>query len=678
MQAKTHEWHALLTAWLLMVLCQAYLQVNPMPNVWFVALAVVVAVGTALLGRLLPRWRGLWFAIDVVGLAVIWPLVIAAKNRGNAWQSLLKALPQFGQTHGVDVPLILTSALLLMLIGLLAMIGVYWHQPIWAWVVVVAYVLLVHVVNGNELLIPVVQLLVLAAIFAFGSWQAVGLRIVVIAAVVGLAFVGLTQLTPPLAQATVGIRTWLNTHGVYDRISQIKAGPSRTGFSENDENLGGPVFDDNTAVYTVTSPTPQYLRVEAKTDYTGRGWTTSQPTREDFGGTVTDRELKDASDAAYQPTTKMTITAATTTRVLGLPNGAITVTATTPQARHMYYDGNTARLYPEVPLKQLELQVRAKKPSATALRSVTGVATDPAWTQVPKTLPVRVRQLAQRVTRGATTDYDRAKAIEQYLSQTPTLTYSKTDTPKLPRGRDYVDYFLFTSHIGYCDNFSSAMVMMLRSIGVPARWAKGFNQGTKTGTDQYTITNANAHSWPEVYFGPQYGWVDFEPTPGFAASTSTNTPVASSSQSSAASQSSSSSSSSSASSKSAVTKTTTKPQHVSGDYRWVLVVVGLVLVVALTITRRRLVALLTLIGLNATNFPKRYRLLLWSLRGVVKRQSSQPLSAYAREVDAKLGLPGSFAEVTAAYEASEFGGRGQLPKDAFVRVVQAVAWHRKR
>lgn len=83
-----------------------------------------------------------------------------------------------------------------------------------------------------------------------------------------------------------------------------------------------------------------------------------------------------------------------------------------------------------------------------------------------------------------------------------------------------MDYFLFDSKVGYCDNFSTSMVVLLRTLGIPARWTKGFTNGLRTGTDnqgneEYSILNSHAHSWPEVYF-PGFGWLPFEPTPSFA------------------------------------------------------------------------------------------------------------------------------------------------------------------
>ena len=88
-----------------------------------------------------------------------------------------------------------------------------------------------------------------------------------------------------------------------------------------------------------------------------------------------------------------------------------------------------------------------------------------------------------------------------------------------PPGADAVDYFLNDVKEGYCDYYASAMVVMLRSVGIPARFAVGYTPGKEApqqaqdedGLIQYRVQENNAHAWPEVFF-PSYGWVQFEPT----------------------------------------------------------------------------------------------------------------------------------------------------------------------
>jgi hypothetical protein len=130
-----------------------------------------------------------------------------------------------------------------------------------------------------------------------------------------------------------------------------------------------------------------------------------------------------------------------------------------------------------------------------------------------------VRDLANTITQGKENWYDKAKAVEDYFDL-PEFVYDQTNVAIPEEGDDYVDQFLFETKSGYCDNFSTSMVVLMRSIGIPTRWVKGYTEGESKGTTEsgyrlYEITNNNAHSWVEVYF-PDIGWVPFEPTKGFS------------------------------------------------------------------------------------------------------------------------------------------------------------------
>ncbi|MBI2853967.1 MAG: hypothetical protein HYX87_03485 [Chloroflexi bacterium] len=138
----------------------------------------------------------------------------------------------------------------------------------------------------------------------------------------------------------------------------------------------------------------------------------------------------------------------------------------------------------------------------------------PGWVvdrylQLPSMLPQRVRDLAVEITRVVSTPYDKAVAIETYLRKN--IPYSLMIDPP-PYNRDAVDYFLFDARKGYCDYFASAMAVMLRATGVPARVASGYAPGEQTKDGTFLVRDRNAHSWPQVYF-PGHGWVEFEPTP---------------------------------------------------------------------------------------------------------------------------------------------------------------------
>lgn len=134
------------------------------------------------------------------------------------------------------------------------------------------------------------------------------------------------------------------------------------------------------------------------------------------------------------------------------------------------------------------------------------------YTQLPESLPQRVHDLAQEVAGDVDNPYDQARALEQFLRQYP---YS-LEVAATPLGLDPVDYFLFDLQSGYCDYYASAMVVMARSLGLPARVAVGFLSQPPDDYGMQTIRQSNGHSWAEVYFA-DYGWVEFEPTAGFAS-----------------------------------------------------------------------------------------------------------------------------------------------------------------
>jgi transglutaminase-like putative cysteine protease len=131
------------------------------------------------------------------------------------------------------------------------------------------------------------------------------------------------------------------------------------------------------------------------------------------------------------------------------------------------------------------------------------------YLQLPKILPQRVHALARDLTAALPTPYDRAVAIQEYLRREMQYTLA-VDAP--PYEEDVVDYFLFTSKEGFCDYYATAMVVLARSAGIPARIAFGYASGTfDPAQGKYTVLDSDAHAWPELYF-PGIGWVEFEPT----------------------------------------------------------------------------------------------------------------------------------------------------------------------
>ena len=138
----------------------------------------------------------------------------------------------------------------------------------------------------------------------------------------------------------------------------------------------------------------------------------------------------------------------------------------------------------------------------------------PAWVtdrylQTGDTVTDRTLQLTQEIVGDETNPYQQSVLIEQWLRTN--ITYDETvDAP--PGDQDLVDYVLFDHRYGYCEHYSAAMVVMLRSLGIPARVAVGYSPGTwDDATGSFKYLQRNAHAWVEVYF-PGYGWIPFEPT----------------------------------------------------------------------------------------------------------------------------------------------------------------------
>lgn len=153
---------------------------------------------------------------------------------------------------------------------------------------------------------------------------------------------------------------------------------------------------------------------------------------------------------------------------------------------------------------------RIQSPSVEQLRAAGSnyPASLRPYLELPDGLPVRVLDLALNLTADQPTPYDRAALLEAYLRQFP---YSR-EVPAPPAGRDAVDYFLFDLKTGYCDYYASALVVMARAAGLPARLVLGYSEGIYDPVKEaFVVRAANAHAWAEIYF-PNIGWVEFEPT----------------------------------------------------------------------------------------------------------------------------------------------------------------------
>ncbi len=327
---------------------------------------------------------------------------------------------------------------------------------------------------------------------------------------------------------------------------------SRSGYSRQDDSLGGGFQFDYSTVMEVTTNRRSYWRGETKAFYSGDGWSKSDAERREPSviGLALDQPLPleggptEGSDRIkVTQTVKMVredpypvlFAAAPIERLMAVEYGE---EDTLPPNRMSWHASSWELRWPEV-------QSSAPYPSAYTIISSLPVLDEPGlrqaaaslgssqqnrmYVQLPAELPQRVTELAVQITAAADNPYDKMKALETYLKN----NFVYTNTPDLSRRKssDFVDAFLFEVLEGYCDYYSSALAVMGRTIGIPTRWVKGYAPGVlpldqlmvypseemavnPDGAGTYTVRNADAHSWVEAYF-EGYGWIPFEPTAGF-------------------------------------------------------------------------------------------------------------------------------------------------------------------
>ncbi|MEO2077099.1 MAG: transglutaminaseTgpA domain-containing protein [Bacillus sp. (in: firmicutes)] len=315
-------------------------------------------------------------------------------------------------------------------------------------------------------------------------------------------------------------------------------GIHRIGYGTDDSALGGPFIGDNNPVFQYQGNGKTYWKMETKDMYTGKGWLAS-------GSTPIEFRQEDLVPVFSYPSTVETIKESVSVRAhvnysynyIMYPAGIKKVVKIQPvdqDGNKFFVDTTNERISffkndnrPAVPQVFTLSYEKPKYKAADLLETTSFNPNDmnpefyKKYTQVPETLPGRVKELAEDITKDKSNWFEKAKAVESYFGNTD-FTYDQKNVAVPGAKDDYVDQFLFETKKGYCDNYSSSMAIMLRSIGIPTRWVKGFTGGDflqysdeDSGEQVYAVSNNNAHSWVEVYF-PNQGWVPFEPTKGFS------------------------------------------------------------------------------------------------------------------------------------------------------------------
>lgn len=317
---------------------------------------------------------------------------------------------------------------------------------------------------------------------------------------------------------------------------------SRSGYSREDGELGGGFRFDFSEVMTVTTSRRSYWRGETKSLYTGQGWQDSDAelTERAVSGILSEQTLPSFVDRSEAGTERISQTVTilredpypvlfgapairSITTINGVPEMPRAL-AWLPDSGELRWPQSDRTPYPDTYIVNSEQLVLDEELLRSAPEPEAGFAA--AYTQLPE-LPERLHTLAAELTSEADNAYDKVKAIELYLKDS--FAYTNTPDTSKRKSDDFVDSFLFEVREGYCDYFSTAMTVLTRANGIPARWVKGYAPGVLPAEffsgipdemfdpnmgGTYTVRNADAHSWVEVYF-EGIGWVPFEPTPGF-------------------------------------------------------------------------------------------------------------------------------------------------------------------
>lgn len=286
-------------------------------------------------------------------------------------------------------------------------------------------------------------------------------------------------------------------------------------------SLGGERKVENTPIFTVRTLAGRYWRAVAFDTYDGRQWLNTIDKETPFDA---DANLPVPSwQMRTMITQTITLLAPTGNVIFGtqdirrvnVPINALAQSspadsAIAPQAQEITY----ARA--QSTLDGGDSYTVVSEITKVTKRAMEGAGTDypqiitDKYLQLPENFSERVAATAISVTVGAETPYDKAKAVETYLR---TFKYNDAIPAPAP-DQDPIEYFLYDVKEGYCDYYATAMVLMLRKLGIPSRAVSGYAEGIfDEESGVYFVTDKDAHTWVEVFF-PTLGWVEFEPTAG--------------------------------------------------------------------------------------------------------------------------------------------------------------------
>ena len=254
--------------------------------------------------------------------------------------------------------------------------------------------------------------------------------------------------------------------------------------------------------FVVESTDASYWRTGAYDTYTGSGWRQTEAANHDGDPFAVDGLVN--RTVSYQVQLNRTASALPTVwrpQSVQTDSGFAVTAQRAIRTDAPLSPGDTYSARSAVPPRDPSILATAGRDYPPAIRE--------QYTQLPGPSSVRLGSFTERLTADAETPYETAVQVEQWLEANKSYSLNVSR----PEGDSVASDFVFEMDAGYCEYYATAMVAMLRSQDIPARYVVGYSTGQRTGESTYTVRGMNAHAWVEVYF-PDVGWVTFDPTPG--------------------------------------------------------------------------------------------------------------------------------------------------------------------
>jgi hypothetical protein len=331
----------------------------------------------------------------------------------------------------------------------------------------------------------------------------------------------------PLKDAAEYIRNLIEDYLLFNEY-RASFSLQTEGYQPLDERLGGPAQPEDHSVMEVRTSRTVLLRAKTYDDYTGLNWYDTLSARRYLAASSRFQTLREDLFDLNRPLAGDGSVSPETVKVHILNNGTTTLFAPA-RTRTLQLDGDRMVLYFNTagelfltrnlaPGDEYTITYMPFLPGSKATETLVRAcadADDPRWaevsdlyTAIPRHIQQEIYDIAAKATAGCTTPYEKAMGIQSYLRANYAYTLN-TQVP--PDGVDFLAWFLIGEKQGYCTYFATAMTMLCRVAGLPARYVTGYLAIPDENGVAY-VTGENAHAWTEVYLNG-FGWLDFDATP---------------------------------------------------------------------------------------------------------------------------------------------------------------------